>query len=279
MQDGDVETVVIYNYAVTLMSGYGSVGTEDNAGVVRLATQALAEAGTNDTRVMTPLKTTQHLTAKTQSSPTDTTSGALMPVGAFGLGAELPALPSADANALVFTSYFQTSGSWVGSVYGGTQAKNQGYLLHIQYPTAGYAKQVWSDVLDSGSTFIRYQRAGVWDSDWQEVYHTGNLNTNEFGGSAGDIMATGFVRTASSTVQVFMPINKYTVPTSITVTGTFSVRAADGSTDLATGVVPTISPLTSTKILVLDFAVAAGLVGDSITIRFESSSSKITVNY
>jgi len=95
-----------------------------------------------------------------QSTLTDATAGALMAVGAFGLGLDATAL--SDANAIAATGFY----SW-NSVVPGAPAPGQfGTLLHINY-TASDATQFATSQTANASWF-RTKIASTWGA-WQQV--------------------------------------------------------------------------------------------------------------
>jgi len=273
MQDGDVETVVIYNYAVTLMSGYGSAATEGNAGVVRLATQAEAEAGTNDTRVMTPLKTTQHLTERTQSSPIDTTADALMPVGAFGLGANSGQITAPDYEVLLSIDYNRITQVFHPDLNGTRSVLS----LRTGNTTSGLD---FAARATNGDISVRSILSGVGE-DWIDLYSTGNLNTNEFGGLPSTVIGVGIARSATS-IYVMLPTQSFGAANSISVISTFKVLDA-AVVDIATGLDVNdiaISSLRNGKVSAILVNNLTGLnIGDSYYLIGEGANSKITVNF
>ena len=115
-------------------------------------------------------------------------------------------------------------------------------------------------------------------SDWKELYHSGNTNFNEFGGTnAGDVIATGFC-VSGSVARFFLPINSITVATGVTVSGAFDVRAANGGY-LATGVVPSAVGIHSNRLVAVQVDSLSVSAGDSVWLSAVNSTSKITVNF
>ncbi len=117
--------------------------------------------------------------ANVQTSATATTTGALMAVGAFGLGAA--SFPSStyvtDADALTATGDYMVGATWIGSPSPGTNGANQGSLRHTaNFQTTGYAKQEWvSLTLSNPRKMTRSKVNGAWAS-WVEEWHTGNFD-------------------------------------------------------------------------------------------------------
>lgn len=112
-------------------------------------------------------------TKNAQTSPTDTTAGALMAVGAFGLGSLNVSIASTDLNALSKTGFYRgdrlvnaplASASWF-------------YVLHQEHGGSGYSSQIAINLTSSTpKTYQRQKVAGTW-YPWQELLHTGNIST------------------------------------------------------------------------------------------------------
>lgn len=99
--------------------------TESVAGIAKIATGGQVIAGLDDTSIVTSKK----LAALKTASKIDMTAGRLVQPGDYGWGAEsAPAI--ANANTWTVTGSFQVGASWTGSIYPGTDARNQGSLLH-----------------------------------------------------------------------------------------------------------------------------------------------------
>jgi len=202
-----------------------------------------------------------------QSSPTDTTDGALMAVGAFGLGGD--AMPSVDWNDPQTTQAIVSNVNGPNGAIGflGFNTKSGGNSVAF----AGRNSEFYARTIQDGTP-----------QAWQPVYTGSNLNPNEFGGLAsGDVIAIGYAE--SATIAVFnLPISSTTAPSSVTITGTFEIRAGAGFTARATGISSGsfVTPATtSNKYFVLGITGLSGLtIGETLLLRTESASSKITVN-
>jgi len=121
------------------------------------------------------------------------------------------------------------------------------------------------------------QKAGVY-ADPVEFYHSGNTNFNEFGGlAADDIIATGIAQSAT-TALFLLENDSFTAPTSITIVSTFKILSAGGAT-IATGVTPSLSGISSNKITAMSVTTTGLTAGQPITLRSDTASSKITVNF
>ena len=107
--------------------------------------------------------------ANVQTSSTDTTAGAVMPVGAFGLGSRSAVAPSEDLNLITASGFYA-----INTVTANVPAVLSGSMcVHSEY-SSGFAQQI----VISRSThrmFFRRQSAGTW-YEWQELWHTGNFN-------------------------------------------------------------------------------------------------------
>lgn len=125
-----------------------------------------------------------------QTSPTDTTAGRLLAVGAFGLGTSSPA-DLADLNdALVVgvrrfaasatnrPSFFSDGGMVITTA----QASNRRQQIAIEHTTGTMAKRFISDVVPS---------SGVWTA-WVKFWDTGNTVVD----------GSGFVKQASPVLRV-----------------------------------------------------------------------------
>jgi microcystin-dependent protein len=113
-----------------------------------------------------------------QTSVTDTTSGRLMIVGAFGLGASVPtALSAASAfDSIAVTSFYYVAAANVATV-GGPSGAGAGVVSTIRYSST-YAVQTYSQVTTAVKSWSRICNNSVW-STWVENLNTGNiLNTH-----------------------------------------------------------------------------------------------------
>lgn len=122
-----------------------------------------------------------------------------------------------------------------------------------------------------------YEGVGGGGTGTKELYHSGNLNPNVFGGSAANRIVTFGV--ANSSVQALFELENYysNAASSITVNSTFSVFRF-GSVLVASGVTPTFF-IGSKKACFVEVAGLTGLaVGENLQLRTDSSASTITVN-
>jgi len=139
MQDGDLETVAVYNRMVQAM--YTAYGSTPNG------TAATADITT---------------------STTDITAGRLLKVGDFGIGGIPATYISSDLNGI------ESGGTYY--VYNNANAPLTGAgsvaTLKVEAITGNDTNQIWTNRL--GRRFFRSQNSSTWTA-WREIYHTGNL--------------------------------------------------------------------------------------------------------
>ncbi|MAD90096.1 MAG: hypothetical protein CMK64_10355 [Pseudoalteromonas sp.] len=110
------------------------------------------------------------------------------------------------------------------------------------------------------------------------VYDSGNTNFNELGGNgSGDGIAVGYMATGG-TARFFVPINSKTPPSSITTSGSFSVREIN--TVINTNITSvTLSGGSSNKIGLLEVTGLTGTAGNPVVLQIENASSSIAFNF
>ena len=140
MQDGDLETVAVYNRMVQAM--YTAYGSTPNG------TAATADVTT---------------------SATDTTAGRLLKVGDFGLGNSGVAETTADLNDINFNSFQRIASSSVNRPF------SWGTIL-TQVPYGDDGIQIAGNTQVDELCFRR-KVSDTWES-WQEIYHTGSTFNN-----------------------------------------------------------------------------------------------------
>jgi len=160
MQDGDLETVAVYNRMVQAMyTAYGS----------------------------TPNGTAA--TANVTTSATDTTAGRLLKVGDFGLGSSSRQFVG-DLAAITVTGTVHTTPSTTDTGAGGALP----YLGIACSVTTNIfdvnAMQQQAYIYSFDKMYIRRKYGSVWKA-WQEIYHTGSICT--------DFTSTGIDDNATST--------------------------------------------------------------------------------
>lgn len=127
-----------------------------------LATQAEAQAGTDNTKPMTPLRVKQAMDALLGSaskltattSATDTVQGRAMRSGDYGAGA-VSGLVETDPSAVRQNRFMATSATWPTSPMWGTDAANQGQLLQMQHGDPTYAVQLFHSLSATVGDLVR----------------------------------------------------------------------------------------------------------------------------
>lgn len=106
-----------------------------------------------------------------QVSPTDATAGALMAVGAFGLGGANVGISNTNLNTLSKTGFYMGS----NLVNAPRASAEWFYVLHQEHGAAGRSSQIAIDMVSpTPKTYQRLRLGGTW-YPWQELLHTGNL--------------------------------------------------------------------------------------------------------
>jgi len=156
--------------AAWVSSTFQPEATEETAGVIKISNQAQVSIGTDDKTAITPLK----LARKTQSSPTDTVSGKLLTVGAFGLGG-YGGGPLVSLNSAATPGFYRYAAtdpgrpSAVGGA-GGSVLVNSGGGDAVQ-------QLVMTTLTTTSDPFLglrSFDSAGN-PGPWTTVYHSGNL--------------------------------------------------------------------------------------------------------
>jgi hypothetical protein len=130
------------------------------------------------------------------------------------------------------------------------------------------------------TAYIEKNLSGV-SSGLEELYHSGNTNFNEFGGVAtGNSIANGYARAANA-ARIYLPISSWSNPTSVTATGTFTLRVNNAIVE--SGLTPTsnsVSSLSSNRYAVIEFSTTVPMqLNGFVDVISDSPSSKITVNF
>lgn len=108
-----------------------------------------------------------------------------------------------------------------------------------------------------------------------ENYTSNNLNPNVFGVQVpNDVVSVGYVQ--SPTIAIF-PLPVTANPLSLTIDNTFNVVNA-GFTSRGSGITPTLAGSSSAKLALTVATITGGMVGETVSLRADSSLSKITVN-
>jgi len=210
--------------------------------------------------------------AHPQSSPTDTTAGSLMAVGAFGLGADgVNVTRVTDFDTVTATGFYATEGTATSR----PPNASSGRLTHQTWDGSNnYGTQIFQDITSIVRMWMRTKSAGTW-SDWVQMYTTANLNTNQFGSGANKYIALGYAQSATS-ARFFLPISLYNTPSSVTVSGTFF--ALLGGLSRGDAVITGLAAA-SNKMAVIEAINLNGLTaGQAVSLYATSSDAKITVN-
>ncbi len=111
--------------------------------------------------------------ADVQTSPTDTTPGALMPVGAFYLGADDQETPLSDIANLNETRFFRYNSGTVGRPTSGS-GLGEGVFIAALSQGNGYGGALFLDYTVNDIAFRR-KTAGSWAAS-VSLFHTGNVS-------------------------------------------------------------------------------------------------------
>lgn len=212
------------------------------------------------------------------SSPT-ATSG-VMQVGDGGLNSS--AISITDWDDAELNGFYKSE-----SVSGQSNSPNdaaggwQGYVSRLD--NANIKQMVWQAGGSFGKVYFREGSGSplVW-SEWHEYLHSGNLNSNVFGGliNSLNVVATG-VALSTSVAWLYLPLNSITMPLSLSVSGTFQLTAR-GTAVRATGVASNffLKGESSQKVAVIELQGLSGLEpNENLELAAETLSSKITVNF
>ena len=216
--------------------------------------------------------------ANVQADPTDTTAGALMAVGAFGLGGVVTSTGTdLSAGDYIISGKYVTASSTMSNAP--SDYTNGRHTIEVIGSVLGYKTQVLygNQNIDQGKIWSRAQNGATW-SDWQPVYTGANLNPNVFGGDSTGVVSDGYANSTSTAVFTANVMSN-TSPVSITVLGSFSVYDAT-DTLIASGKVPLLGSIRSNRVAPLVITGLSGMTAkENLTLRPDSAASKITVNF
>ena len=212
-----------------------------------------------------------------QADPTDTTAGALMAVGAFGLGTIAATRGAIYADDLDDLDYSGTVYASAGSANAPPDAILSGIVV-TEIQTSTRAIQLWYD----SANLLFYRAKNTTWAAWLEIYHAGNLNQFEFDTSIGSNreVASG-ASNSTTTAKIRLPIALFAVPSSVTITGGFTVRDSGGASfGAATSANTTLLPTSSNRVAVLEVTGLVGIPNDDfpVVLLADNTSSKVTVN-
>jgi hypothetical protein len=194
----------------------------------------------------------------------------------YGLGASVTREAKDWNSALKAGFWRSTSGGGQVNSPDDSQAGWYGFVAGLN--DNNIHQQVTLPSSSNSRTYMRTMQSGIW-SPWVELYHSGNTNFNEFGGGSGDVVAMG-AWSSTNVIRLILPLVGTSPPSSITVTGTFTIKA--DNTVVATGVTGgelELKGYSSNKVGVIEYT-STGLTPNSYAeLVTESSTSKITVNF
>mgnify|MGYP003630949496 CR=1 FL=1 len=238
-----------------------------------------AQAGTDDEKFMTALKTKQSIdfntgtaaAADVTTSVTDTTAGRVVKVGDFSLGGNL--IVAVNPNEINKTYSTRLPNTVEGI----------GYMPQVGYytmDTAAYdsnsGHQLAKDLFDR-QMYHRTKQGEVWDDEWIKIFDSGNTNFNEFGGLAANDTIGVAGRVTNATAALALPINSKVAPTSLTRTGSFNIIRNGINEGAVTSL--TLTSGSSNKVAILEFGGVTFNQGDFIQVRTVDAESKIKVNF
>lgn len=201
------------------------------------------------------------------TSATDTTAGRLTKVGDGGLLATLPPLSDLSIDYCGFSQ-----NSAFGYIHLARSESRAGRLVcelsGSEKPYVGYEM---------------YDPTTETQIDEVEIFNTGNLNVNKFGGSdVNELIGTGWAVSASI-IWLDCGLNFKNKPTSLSVSGTFLLKDSGGVT-VRSGIpasdVSIVSSLTGNKSSIIQVENNSGLTtgGEVYILRAESSGSYVEFN-
>lgn len=143
------------------LAGWAKQATTAVLGLVKLATDVQVAAGTDNSAALTSL----NLKNRSQSSAIDATAGCLLTPGAFGLGGNAVDFPGNDlSNTTVPSALYRTSTGALNAPLGVTV---QGSLVRHEVWNSGVVQQTFLEHI-TARQFRRAYNSGVW-STWDEV--------------------------------------------------------------------------------------------------------------
>lgn len=219
------------------------------------------------------------------SSSIDTSAGKLLKVGDYGLPDALALTTFFSDNLdLITVPYVHgTTAVAVSNLPPDFPAGTLTFDVHTYgvYGTGSTSRLTQTITITNGvnanRTWIRNKHDSTW-TGWKELYTARILNVKEFGGiGAGDRVASGEVLSASE-LRFYLPIFSFSLPTSITITGTFTARYGGAASGGHTPVLR--ADISSNRIAVIRIDGLAGLTpGQVAVLEQDTAASKIEVNF
>lgn len=206
----------------------------------------------------------------------------------YGLGTAITSLHEGTLSNTVSFADLEPQAMFTGWSSGGNYPEDAPNSLASAGVRVSAATQRYSDfvITCQGANITSPPRAYIksYDntnqSEWVELYHSGNTNFNEFGGNGADTLGFGFAD-SSSTCLIFLPLNSNLAPSSLTVTGSFILRNA--ASQVASNVPAadiTLNSVSGEKWARVRILNRSGFtVGEPIELIATDSASKIKVNF
>ncbi|WP_148046845.1 hypothetical protein [Pseudomonas poae] len=153
-------------------------------------------------------------TASVTSSHTDYAAGKVLQTGDFGLGALTGVrLPNDNANSAQASGEYWTGGVWDGSVFPGTDGRNQGYLTIRAWASQSYVSQTFRGLNKESGTWERVLENDVW-RPWAKLIDNSGIRGFALGTSGGsypeqnlNAMTTGIYGQYNATGNAFAATN------------------------------------------------------------------------
>ena len=210
-------------------------------------------------------------TADVQTSPTDTTADRLMAVGAFGVGTQ--------DSPQTMTNDTKEGGFYNSGIDANALLNNQPYL------TAGrsFGSDRAFQIQGSGAGDIigwRGLNNGTWAS-WQELYHSGNTNFNEFGGVVSRLIGRSGIATSTTEVVIELDVHSFTQPTGITLSmaaSNFKIKNKSFA-DVAVCSSITMNGVSSNRTIALNVTASGLVAGETYYLTSATTGSTIKVNF
>ena len=199
----------------------------------------------------------------------------------YGLGGIAPTIASNDFHNLPDKSgIFASDGSLVN---GPTATGNYMTLSMVRSETGDNFNSFGSLLSihrDNGSAYV----GGMNETKnpqitWNELYHSGNTNFNEFVG--GRCLSSGFAKTAT-TARFYFPLNSMVTPSGISISAPadFELKTSTGAT-IADATAIVFTTISSSKLGVIDVTIGSSLMtqGDSVELRGNSANTSLIFNF
>ena len=219
-----------------------------------------AQAGTDDEKFMTALKTKQAInfntgtaaSADVTTNSTDTTEGRLTTVGWGGYGGSRlsKSVYGDDLNILMQNDSFngmimEVAASTTANKPEIAPATLAGYVVKYGVTVVLYSQFPESE---RGSVYT-----GYWDGNsisWVKSLDTNSANFSYFVFESGD-RKLGVGRENGGEVYIELPLNSPTAPSSVSITGEFTLYDINNQSIVSSNVVPSFKGFSSNKNLIL----------------------------